>query len=219
MRGWIMLSEPTQYAMQVDSVMLFIVISSIILLLGVTIAMVYFVIRYSRKRNPNPENIHGNTALEITWIVIPTILVLIMFYMGYTLFTDSRKVPDGAMNVKVTGRMWSWEFEYSTGKKSDTLYLPQGKSVKLNLFSSDINHALFIPDFRIKEDIISGRKNYFVIKPEKIGTYDIACAEYCGLNHSKMYTKLIVLTNYDFDRWVNSENSKSKIDSTGKVLN
>jgi len=197
-----MLSAPSQHAVQVDSVMMFIVISSVILLLGVTVAMVYFVIRYSRKRNPKPTNISHNSLLEITWIVLPTILVLFMFYYGWAIFSESREIPNDAMNVTVTGRMWAWEFNYPNGKKTDTLYLPVNKSVKLDLVSADINHSFYIPAFRIKEDIISGRQNYMVLKPEKTGIYDIACAEYCGLNHSLMYSKLIVISQIEFDKWL-----------------
>jgi len=197
-----MLSGPSQHAVQVDSVMIFIIISSVILLLGVTAAMVYFVIRYSRKRNPKASNISHNHLLEITWIVLPTILVLFMFYYGWVIFSESREVPDGAMNVTVTGRMWAWDFNYPNGKKTDTLYLPVNKSAKLNLVSADINHSFYIPAFRIKEDIISGRENYMVVTPEEIGSYDIACAEYCGMNHSLMYSKLIVVSQADFDKWI-----------------
>lgn len=200
----------SQYALTVDSVMLFIVISSAILLLGVTVAMVYFVIRYSRKRNPKPENIEGNTTLEIIWIVIPTILVLVMFWMGYTTFNKYREIPADAMNVSVIGRMWQWEFRYSNGKKSDTLYLPLGKNIKLNLKSADVNHGFFIPDLRVKEDIMSGRENYMVLRPDELGSHDIACAEYCGLSHSKMYTKLVILSASDFEAWLNKKQEPAK---------
>lgn len=214
-----MFSGPTQHAVQVDSVMLFIVVSSVILLLGVTAAMLYFVFRYSRKKNPMPSNIHGNTTLEIVWIVIPTILVLFMFYYGWVIFKESREVPEDAMHITVTGRMWAWEFNYPNGITTDTLFLPVGQSVKLNLVSADINHSFYIPAFRIKEDIMSGRENYMVIKPEEIGSYDIACAEYCGMNHSLMYSKLIVLSKTDYDDWVkfslNSNNSDNN-DETKK---
>ena len=214
-----MFSGPSHYAVQVDSVMMFIVVSSVILLLGVTLAMIYFVIRYSRKKNPKPENIEGNTALEIIWIIVPTILVLVMFYLGYKVYTESRIIPDGAMNVSVTGRMWKWQFQYVNGKQSDTLFLPVGKPVKLDLNSADVNHSFFIPAFRIKEDIIAGRMNYMVITPDEIGTYDIACAEYCGLNHSQMYAKLIVLPQKEFASWLNRVNDQAESDTINKEKN
>lgn len=203
------------FAESVDYVMLFIVGASVILLLGITIAMIYFVIRYSKKRNPIASQIHGNTILEVLWIVIPTILVLVMFYFGYIVFEQSRVVPKGALNVKVIARMWSWQFEYQNGKKSDTLFLPLNKSVKLGLVSMDVNHAFFVPAFRIKEDVMSGRQNYLVINPSKRGEFDILCAEYCGLNHSIMFAKLKVVSSDEFKNWLSkSVPTAQKVSST-----
>ncbi|TAL66790.1 MAG: cytochrome c oxidase subunit II [Bacteroidetes bacterium] len=197
-----MFGQATKYAESVDSVMLLIVGISVFFLLGVTAAMIYFVIRYNKKRNPKASQIEGNTKLEIAWIVIPTALVLVMFYYGYAVFHESRVVPKGAMTVKVIARMWAWEFDYNNGKKSGELYIPVNRAIKLELNSMDVNHSLYIPAFRIKEDVIYGRENYMVIQPDKIGTYVIACAEYCGLNHSHMYSKLHVLSKKDFEKWI-----------------
>ncbi|OGU13689.1 MAG: cytochrome c oxidase subunit II [Ignavibacteria bacterium GWB2_35_12] len=197
-----MLGEATKYAESVDSVMLLIVGISVLFLLGVTAAMIYFVIKYNKKRNPKASQIEGNNTLEILWIVIPTILVLVMFYFGYAVFHESRVVPKGAMTVKVIARMWAWEFEYNNGKKSNELYVPANRPIKLELNSMDVNHSLYIPAFRIKEDVIYGRQNYMVIHPEKVGTYIIACAEYCGLRHSNMYSKIHVLTQKEFEKWI-----------------
>src|SRR5208283_6017209 len=96
-------------AARVDSAFLFIVWSSVVLLVLVTFFMVFFVIRYSRKRNPHPEQIEGNVFLEIIWTVIPTALVIIMFYVGWSNFSYIRNAPDNAMPVKATGMMWSWQ--------------------------------------------------------------------------------------------------------------
>lgn len=202
-----MLGQATKYAESVDSVMLLIVGISVLFLLGITAAMIYFVIKYNKKRNPKASQIEGNNTLEILWIIIPTILVLVMFYFGYAVFHESRVVPKGAMKVKVTARMWSWEFEYNNGKKSSELYVPVNRSIKLELVSMDVNHSMYIPAFRIKEDVIFGRQNYMVIHPENPGTYIIACAEYCGLRHSNMYSKIHVLPQIEFEKWIS--------DSTG----
>lgn len=200
---------PTQHVETVDFVMLYIVGISVILLIGITIAMVYFVIKFNRKKGHQPVDIHGNIWLEIIWIAIPTILVLSMFYFGYTGFREYRDVPDNAYIIKATARMWAWEFNYDNGKKLDTLYVPQGIPIKVELTSLDVNHSLYIPAFRIKEDVIVGRTNYLAFKAEQTGSYDIACAEYCGLNHSMMYTKVKVLPENEFYAWLNA-----KTDST-----
>lgn len=198
-----MSSAPTQHVETVDFIMIYIVAISVVLLLGITAAMIYFVFKYHRKKGHQPVDIHGNLLLEIIWIVIPTLLVLSMFYYGYTGFREIRDVPDNAYVIKVTARMWQWEFNYDNGKKSDTLYVPIGTPIKLELFSQDVNHSLYIPSFRIKEDVIVGQTNYLFFKPEQTGSYDIACAEYCGLKHSMMYSKVVVLPESQYTAWYN----------------
>ena len=189
----------------VDNAFLFIVIISVIILLGVTFTMIYFVIRYSRKRNPVPTNIEGNVWLEATWIAIPVILVLAMFYVGFSSFKVLRTIPENAMQVKVTGQMWKWSFTYENGKASDTLYVPINQPIKLNLTSVDVNHSFYIPAYRIKEDVVPGKENYLAFIPDKLGSYDVACAEYCGMKHSYMYTKVVVVPENDFKKWINTK--------------
>lgn len=204
-----MSSAPTQHVETVDFIMIYIVAISVVLLLGITAAMIYFVFKYHRKKGHQPVDIHGNLLLEIIWIVIPTLLVLSMFYFGYTGFREIRDVPENAYVIKVTARMWQWEFNYDNGKKSDTLYVPIGTPIKLELFSQDVNHSLYIPSFRIKEDVIVGQTNYLYFKPEQTGSYDIACAEYCGLKHSMMYSKVVVLPGEQYTAWYNSESQQT----------
>ncbi|HEX2960227.1 MAG TPA: cytochrome c oxidase subunit II [Ignavibacteriales bacterium] len=200
------MSGASNYAQTVDNTFIYIVTISVIILLGVTFAMIYFVIRYSRKRNPKPSNIEGNLALEVIWITVPTLLALSMFYYGFTAFSELRKVPKGAMTVKVTGQMWKWSFEYANGKKYDTLYVPVHTPVKLELSSLDVVHSFYIPSFRIKEDAVPGKKDYLVFTANNTGVYQVECAEYCGMNHAYMLNKVIVIPQEDFAGWLN-ENS------------
>ena len=196
-----MYPTPTAHVDSVDFVMLYIVAISIILLLGITATMIYFVFKYNRKKGHAPVDIHGNVWLEIIWIVIPTLLVLSMFYYGYTSFREIRDIPANPFIVKVTARMWQFSFEYPNAKKTDTLYVPINIPIKLELQSVDVNHAFFIPAFRIKEDVIHGKINYLYFTARETGSYDVACAEYCGLSHSKMYTKVIVKDTSAFTAW------------------
>lgn len=196
---------PTQHVETVDFVMLYIVGISVILLLGITAVMIYFVFKYNRKKGHKPVDIHGNIWLEIVWIVIPTILVLSMFYFGYTGFRDIRNIPEGAFEIDVTARMWAWEFSYENGIKTDTLYVAANQPVKLNMRSVDVVHSLYIPAFRIKEDVMPGKVTFLSFTAERTGDYDIACAEYCGLNHSVMYTKVIVMPENEFALWYNQK--------------
>jgi len=199
---------PSSYAEQVDFVMIYIVFFAVLMLAGVVAAMIYFALKYNRKKHPKPEQIEGSVSLEIIWTVIPTIIALSMFYFGFTSFKTSRNIPEGAIEIKVVGKMWAWEFFYPNGIKTDSLYVPVDKSIKLTLTSADVNHSFFIPAFRIKEDVVAGRENYMVIHPLELGSYDIACAEYCGLKHAFMYTKMHVIEQDKFEKWMNSNNQK-----------
>jgi len=193
---------PTTHTESVDFVMLYIVAISVVLLLGITATMIYFVFKYNRKKGHQPVDIHGNLWLEVIWIVIPTLLVLSMFYFGYTSFREIRDIPSNPYTVKVTARMWQFSFEYKNGKKTDTLYVPVNTAIGLEMQSMDVNHAFYIPAFRIKEDIIYGKTTHLYFTPKQVGDYDVACAEYCGLNHSAMYTMVKVLNDKDFYKWL-----------------
>lgn len=193
----------SNFSQSVDTAFLFTLIVSIFFLVLITVLMIYFVIKYNRKRNPKATNVHSNTALEITWTVIPTILVLIMFWFGWTGYLEMRNIPENALTVDVTAQMWKWNFKYANGKQTDSLFVPVNQPVVLNLKSIDVNHAFYIPAFRIKKDVYPNQNRTVWFNAEEVGEYDIACAEYCGLNHSYMYSKIHVLPENDFNKWLN----------------
>ncbi len=178
---------------------------SVLLLLLITVLMIYFVIRYSRKRHPEPEQIDGNIWLEIVWTVIPLIIVLGMFYYGFKGAIYLREPPEDAMKVKVTGKQWKWSFEYENGKMTDKLYLPVDRSVKLELISTDVVHSFYVPEFRIKEDAVPGKKNYLWFKPRTTGASDVFCAEYCGTRHAYMMSEVKVMEADKFKQWYQTE--------------
>jgi cytochrome c oxidase subunit II len=196
-----MFSGASPYSDYVDVTFLTIVGISLLVFLGLLIVMVYFVIRYRRKKNPHPTNIEGHIPLEITWTVIPLILFMGMFYMGWQGYLTELNVPDNAVPIKVTAQMWKWTFEYPNGVQTDTLYVPMNVPIRCTLHSIDVNHSFFIPSFRIKKDVIPNRENVMWFKTVRKASYDIACAEYCGLDHSYMYSKVVSLDSSDFDHW------------------
>jgi len=186
----------------IDPIFLFIFGVSLVMLLGVTCAMVYFIFRYNRKRCPVPASQNAsNIWLEIIWTVIPSILVLAMFYYGWAGYLALRNVPPGAMEVKVTGRMWSWLFEYPNGKTSDKLYVPVGQPVKVTMTSVDVLHSFYVPAFRVKRDVVPGRETYIWFTARKPGSYDVFCAEYCGAEHSSMITTIEALPAHEYAEW------------------
>ena len=202
----------------VDSAFYLIIGISLFFLVAITFTMIYFVIKYNRKKHPKAVDVKESKKLEVIWIVIPTFLVLLMFYYGWVGFRPMRSIPEDAYWVKATGRMWSWSFEYPNGKVSPELYVPKGKPVALKLYSPDVMHSLYIPAFRIKEDVTPGVNNKMWFTANLLGEYDILCAEYCGDRHSYLLSKVKVLEPNEFEEWVNSKNTGGAKMAKGEEL-
>ena len=186
----------------VDNTFMLIFGISAVLLVGITAAMIWFVIRYSRKRNPTPATFSGNMLAEVIWIVVPSILVMGMFYSGWHSYRALRDAPPDALEIKVTARMWSWDFEYESGKHSGTLVVPVGKPIKLLLTSSDVLHGFFAPAFRLKIDTVPGMTTYGWFRADKPGEFVVFCSVYCGLQHAKMLTAIRAVSQEDYDRFL-----------------
>jgi len=170
-------------------------------LIGITATMIYFVFRYRKSRHPKAVQIHGNNALEILWTLIPTVLVMVMFYYGWMGYKPMKEVPDDAFTIKSIGRMWNWQFEYENGKRTDTLYVPKDRAVKLDLVALDVLHSLYIPAFRLKQDLVPGKEEFMWFIAGREGEFDLFCTEYCGLSHSSMTTSVVVMPEDKFDKW------------------
>lgn len=196
-----MFTEVSIQSGEVDRVFLFVLSICVIMFIFITFSMIYFVIRYNRKRHPKAVQIESNTTLEIIWTVIPTILVLAMFYYGWYGFDMLENAPKDAMVIKVRGRMWDWRFTYENGKKTGVLNVPVGKPVKLLMTSQDVVHSFYIPAFRIKKDLVPGMETSLWFQATKEGSYDVLCAEYCGTGHSAMITKVIIMPEQQFKDW------------------
>lgn len=200
----------------VDPVFMFIFWICLVLLIGITATMVFFVIRYHRSRAPQPTSqAEGNLWLEITWTALPAVLVLAMFYYGWAGYLALRNVPPDALPVTVTARMWSWNFTYANGKTSPKLYVPVGKPIRVELVSQDVLHGFYLPAFRVKRDVVPGMKNYAWFVATRPGSYDLFCSQYCGVGHSKMITTVEAIPPMEFAAWLNQNANGEQV---GKVL-
>ena len=195
----------------VDFTFGFILIISVVMMTLITVLMVTFVVKYHRKRHPKPAQVHSHAILEVVWTVVPTLLALGMFYYGWLGYRLMHTPPPGAMEVKAIGRMWSWQFEYGNGKQATELYVPVGKPVKVNIESKDVIHSLYLPAFKVKQDAVPGLKTFLWFQPKELGEYNLFCAEYCGQRHSYMRSKVVVVPQADFDKWVQEGVEEVKI--------
>ena len=213
-----MFSQASNFVEGVDVAFAVITGISLVFLVGITFAMIYFVIKFNKNKNPIAKNVKESKRLEIIWTVVPTLLVLVMFYYGWAGYAPMRDFPDDAIQVKATGRMWSWSFEYENGKISPTLIVPIDKAVTLDLYSPDVLHSLFIPAFRVKEDVVPGINNKMWFEANILGEYDILCAEYCGDRHSYMLSKVEVLSQAEYDAWYNAKDESANEAEAGLKL-
>ncbi len=192
----------------IDALFYFIYYVSAIILLGVTVAMVLFAVKYKRRKQEMAPHMGHNNALEITWTIIPTILVYVVFVWGFKGFINMNVVPKDAYEIKVTGQKWFWSFDYPTGATTvNELVVPVGKPIKLLMSSKDVIHCLFVPDFRTKRDLLPNRYSIQWFEATSTGDFLIECAEYCGTKHSEMNGKVRVMTEVDFNKWLETNSN------------
>jgi cytochrome c oxidase subunit II len=191
---------------EVDPLFYFILYASIVMFAIVVAGMVYFSWRYRRRGADglNRATTH-NTPLEIAWTVIPTILVMIVFVWGFKTFIKMHVAPKDALEVKVTAQKWFWTFDYPTGANSvNELVVPSGKPVKLLMSSRDVIHSFFVPNFRIKQDVLPNRYTIIWFEATEQGSYDIFCTEFCGKGHSEMLGKVKVVSDREYTAWLDA---------------
>ncbi len=191
---------------EVDALFYFLVYASFVLFGIVLFGLVFFSIRYRRRaisEDVTTPDLSHNTKLEIVWSVIPTILVVIVFFWGFHVYLKMNVVPKDAMEVKVTGQKWFWTFMYPEGASTvNELVVPVGKPVKLLLSSRDVIHSFFVPDFRIKMDALPNRYTVAWFEATGIGDHNLFCAEFCGDGHSEMIGRVRVVGEREYEEWV-----------------
>jgi cytochrome c oxidase subunit 2 len=194
----------------VFDVITWICVAFFVLIVGL---MVWFMIRYSKPPGtPAESNVTHHTPLEVTWTVIPLILVIVIFYVGMKGYIEVRSAPLGAYQVNVVAQKWSWTFNYANGASPSNLIVPVNRPVKLLMSSQDVLHSLYIPAFRVKQDVVPGRITSLWFEAIEPGVYDLYCAEYCGTQHSTMLAKVEVLEDADFNaRMIEEANWADKV--------
>ncbi|MEX2584879.1 MAG: cytochrome c oxidase subunit II [Balneolaceae bacterium] len=196
-------------AAETDALFNFINVVSLILLVGITLTMVYFVFKYRRKsEDETTPLITHHAGLEITWSVIPLILVLFVFIWGFRGYMSHSNPPSDAYEVRVVGTSWLWNFHYENGYVStNELHVPAGRPVRLVMSSDDVIHSFYVPDFRIKRDVLPNRYTQVWFEAPEPGESVVFCTEYCGTAHSQMMADLIVHEEEEFEEWLAGANT------------
>lgn len=198
--------QASEFAPRYDELYWMTVALTVFFTLVVGLGIIFLAIRY-RKGNKvnrhNPADTH--MGLEITWSVIPLVLGLVMFFWAAALFVQQRTPPKDAMDFFVVGKQWMWHVQHPSGVRENfNLHVPVNKPIRLTMISQDVLHSFYVPQFRMKQDVIPGRYMTQWFKATKIGKYNIFCAEYCGTQHSEMGGYVYVLSQADYQKWVES---------------
>lgn len=199
------LPEPVStMAPEIDGLFYWVTWVSVILFVGVVAGMIFFAFKYRRRSADDlPGVVNENKLLEITWIVIPTILVLITFTWGFKSYIKLGVAPPQSYQIQTVGAQWLWNFTYPNGTTTtNELHVPVGRPVKLIMSSEDVIHSFFVPAFRVKHDVLPGRYTSLWFEATQTGEYDVFCTEYCGTQHAGMLAKVVVHTPEEFQEWL-----------------
>ncbi|MGA9120066.1 MAG: cytochrome c oxidase subunit II [Bacteroidota bacterium] len=184
------------------------------------VLIVVFSIRYRKERVVDREIRRRDFAkLEVTWIVIPTLISLVIFGWSAWLYFENKTPPPDAMEIYVTGKQWMWKIQHQEGNREiDELHIPVNRPIKLMMTSQDVIHSFFIPAFRVKQDVLPGRYTTEWFTPTRIGEYHLFCAEYCGTNHSAMIGKIVVMDPVDYEHWLATSGTNETLASAGEQV-
>lgn len=164
--------------------------------------MIYFAIVYREKPGRKTKYIVDDHVLEAAWTIVPTILLLVIFAWGWGVYKKMVQPPVDAMEVRVIGKQWLWNFQYEDGRlETGKLVVPLNKPVKLIMSSEDVLHSFFIPNFRVKQDVVPGMYTTVWFQAKVKGEHQVYCTEYCGTSHSGMLAKIEVLDQEQYDLW------------------
>jgi cytochrome c oxidase subunit 2 len=191
----------------------------------IVVFLLYSVIVFRRRKGERGDGVYmeGNQKLEVLWTVIPVAIVLWFAVIGGQTLADVERRDPEAMTVNVYAAQWNWRFEYSvttpegvvTAVASDTLVLPKNRQVVLRLHSDDVIHSFYVPEFRIKQDVLPGGDEFvreLRITPTENGTFKVRCAEICGRLHYDMQAEVMVVDGSEFNTWLQEQSGECNLD-------
>lgn len=186
----------------IDRAYTFIFWFSVVFTVLVTVFMLYFVYKYKRRSGVKSEPTGHYFRLELFWTITPTIFIVFLFHLGFTGYIRNATAAEGATEIRVRAKKWSWEFEYPTGdREPGELTLELGRPYKMIISSEDVIHSFYIPEFRMKRDAVPGQYSFIQFTPTKAGEAHVFCAEYCGTSHSGMLATVKVLPPDQYKEW------------------
>jgi cytochrome c oxidase subunit 2 len=203
--------QASDVARSVDHLMLFALSGLVVFSTLIAVLVLVFMVKYRRRHEgevgidvyeTNPKS----HVLELVWSAIPLGLLLVLFGWGTKVFFDQNRPPAGAAQYWVTGRQWMWKIQHPNGRREiNELHVPLGQAVQLRMISEDVIHDFFVPAFRVHVDVLPSRYTTYWFKANRTGTFHLFCGQYCGVEHSKMVGKVVVMEPRAYEAWLAGE--------------
>jgi cytochrome c oxidase subunit 2 len=199
--------QASTFALDVDRLHYFVILTTFVMSTGVGLTAIWFFIRYRRRsENQTTPHIEPKMWMEALFVAVPLMFFTGWFFLGYREFVRQATPPLDSMDVYVMGKKWMWKFAYPDGPNAvNVLRVPAGQNVRLLMTSRDVIHSFYVPEFRIKMDVLPGRYTQLWFNATTPGRYQILCAEYCGAGHSIMRGEVIVLRSQEYEDWLGSQ--------------
>jgi cytochrome c oxidase subunit 2 len=211
--GWFP-TAASEEAGPVDGLFWFLTWTSAVIFTIVTTMLIYSVWRFRAKKGDTRDGdpIHGHTGLEIFWTVIPILLLIVVMVWAWLVLDDTETEDANRLVVPTIAQQFAWTFQYpDIGAQSGDLRVPLGRQVELVMRSpdSDVIHSFFVPQFRVKKDVVPGIDTHVWFTPTKLGTYPVVCTELCGVGHNTMRARVVVMPPAEYDRWLQEARAKA----------
>jgi cytochrome c oxidase subunit II len=209
----------SSHALMVDLLYIFLVLLSTVATVGIAITILIFGMKYRRRHGREAQQIEGSLLLEITWSVIPLGIFFVIFVWGAIIYFQMRTPPRDAAEIYVVGKQWMWKIQHVEGQREiSELHVPVDRDVKLIMTSQDVIHSFFVPEFRVKQDVVPGRYTTLWFKATQTGTYHLFCTQYCGTQHSGMIGDVVVMNPIDYQNWMSGGTVTGSLAQNGQTL-
>jgi cytochrome c oxidase subunit II len=203
----------------VDRLYTFLWLLTLVFAILIGVLILYYSIKYRRASKVDRTKVPTSIWMEVFWIFAPLPILMLIFFWGADVFFAMYRPPDDTMDFTVVGKQWMWKFQHPTGQSEiDTLHVPVNEPIRLTMISQDVIHSLFIPAFRVKQDVLPGRYVSLWFQPTEVGEYHLFCAEYCGTNHAKMRGRVFVMSQDDYQEWLGGQASSEPPAVRGQKL-
>lgn len=191
---------------KVDALYFFLIGVSAFFTLLICVLIISFAVRYRRGSPAKRENPPVNRFMELIWAAFPLMLTMVMFVWGAVLFFEIQTPPQGAIEMDVVGKQWMWRIHHQNGREEiNEVHVPVNQPVRLQMISEDVIHSFYLPEFRVKQDVLPGYYTSLWFEANRTGTFHLFCAEYCGTEHSRMRGTVIVMEQADYANWLAGE--------------